>query len=593
MPTLKPETIKLMLLLSDPKHEKPIQFTRSMLYTPNEKPSTTKLSELPYFIKNRRYPEAILLQMPHNKRMNFFFNLNFFKEVMYGIPQTDNDKVDEIRKIIKYNIELLIKLLFPTYFPAINNHTNSFDKYIQNNPYSFDIDIPGAIKSLVPGFMQEASVYTHLFTYLKIEGSIYTITKTIWLNDFINHPVYHEFLEYYKDFKEWKAEKNKMIESEIEESKTKFNDEATQYLTNLNNINDEYKKIYEKVINIKTGIGNKSGTESERSYIRFWEDFNELYKTVFDLNGGYIKPTSPSTFANYTSNNSNNDNDNNKPKYDPNKAYELDKIIKKMSSSISFPDKPKRELFKVLKFAVDINNLENVKNKYFGEEINIRIENNEEYERELKNEFTEQKYKKYFEFVKKLRELDKPVRESTNKDLQKMIYNYIKSIKSTLNQLDFTTFLDNTDADLKNKELYNVEISTSENNDNTTGKYEIYLQIDVIGGELNNTNLNQIKCSYIGEKLGQDYKKMKNKVKSREIEKKHLFFDIKTDGPESSNKKNEEELKVFKENEKKTQMAENKPADALLGGKRKTRKYIRNKHKYKKRSKHTRKCISL
>ena len=176
-----------------------------------------------------------------------------------------------------------------------------------------------------------------------------------------------------------------------------------------------------------------------------------------------------------------------------------------------------------------------------------------------------------------------------------MIYNYIKSIQSTD---DFTSFLNELVDEkpiLKNNGLCDVEISTSENNDNTTGKYEIYLQMDVIGGELNNTNLNQIKCSYMGEKLGQDYKKMKNKVKSREIEKKHLFFDIKTDGPESSNKKNEEELKVFKENEKKTKMAENKPVAALLGGKRKTRKYIRNnlKYKYKKRSRHTRKYVNL
>lgn len=583
MTTLKPEKIKLMLLLSDPKHEKPIQFTRSMLYTPNEKPSTTKLSELPYFIKNRRYPADILLKMPHNKRINFFFNLNFFKEVMYSTTQITEP--NDISKIIKDNIELLIKLLFPTYFPAINNHTNSFDKYIQNNTYSFDIDIPGAIKSLVPGFMQEASVYTHLFTYLKIEGSIYTITKTIWLNDFINHPVYHEFLEYYKDFKEWKTEKTESIVDEMDESKTKFNTEATQYLTKLTEINTEYTKIFEKVINIKTAISTKSGAESERLYIRFWEDFNELYKKVFDLDGGYTK-LSP-TFDNYISKTT--------PTYDPIKAYELDQILKKMSSSISFPDKPKRELFKVLKIAVDITNLETIKTKYFGSEINIRIENNEEYERELKNEFTEQKYKKYFEFVKKLRELDKPVRESTNIKLQKMIYNYIKSIHSTD---DFTSFLNELVDEkpiLKNNGLCDVEISTSENNDNTTGKYEIYLQMDVIGGELNNTNLNQIKCSYMGEKLGQDYKKMKNKVKSREIEKKHLFFDIKTDGPDSSNKKNEEELKVFKENEKKTKMAENKPVAALLGGKRKTRKYIRNnlKYKYKKRSRHTRKYVNL
>ena len=56
------------------------------------------------------------------------------------------------------------------------------------------------------------------FSYLKIDGQEYTITRTIWLNDVMNHPVYSDVIKAYHLFEIWKENKR-----EIQDVKEKWN----------------------------------------------------------------------------------------------------------------------------------------------------------------------------------------------------------------------------------------------------------------------------------------------------------------------------------------------------------------------------------
>jgi hypothetical protein len=56
------------------------------------------------------------------------------------------------------------------------------------------------------------------WSYLKIGGQEYTITRTIWLNDVMNHPVYSDVIKTYHLFEIWKENKK-----EIQDIKEKWN----------------------------------------------------------------------------------------------------------------------------------------------------------------------------------------------------------------------------------------------------------------------------------------------------------------------------------------------------------------------------------
>lgn len=96
-------------------------------------------------------------------------------------------KDDNIRK----NILTMLKALFPSSFPVINDIGNSLD-----------IVFDGSVKFKDVRFNPVAYLmnsYTK-YSYLKIGSEVYTITNVTWLNDFLNQPRYRELLEKYEKF---------------------------------------------------------------------------------------------------------------------------------------------------------------------------------------------------------------------------------------------------------------------------------------------------------------------------------------------------------------------------------------------------------
>ena len=231
-----------------------------------ENKDNTKLTELPYFTTDIEYPISRLRRMDYQERVKFFFNQTYFtdilrpyyqpkqtekknddnankeevkevKEVKVKVKKNEDDDEDdddesyapsddeddedddeddeddddlvpeddvvhedgvqyvqsdkyysERERITRKNIKTMLEILLPTKFPVINDIQSSYE-YIQNQfstrPFWFN------------------PFQTHYFSYLNINGKVYTVKKTVWLNDILNHPVYQKILIEYRKLKKW------------------------------------------------------------------------------------------------------------------------------------------------------------------------------------------------------------------------------------------------------------------------------------------------------------------------------------------------------------------------------------------------------
>ncbi len=221
--------IKIMIRTNIPNGEDFIELNKNMLVVSD----TSKLSEYPFFSEKFKYPIQILNTYTYEQKVDFFFNEQTFKKLIYanknviecytnscdicddtvckkdkndvnGEDDNDDDDdneldtgIDEIN-IMKCNIETMIGMLFPTKFPAISENINSFCHYIKKEEPNFLV-VKGSLDGLtsfIPSLNSE-------YSYLNIAGSIHTVTKTIWLNDFLNHPKYNKLIKEFIKMKSW------------------------------------------------------------------------------------------------------------------------------------------------------------------------------------------------------------------------------------------------------------------------------------------------------------------------------------------------------------------------------------------------------
>lgn len=157
------------------------------------------LNKYPFFTYDVEYPILILKKYNYDQKIEFFFKKDTFKNLLTQellkqnktpILETDitdkelEKKASNKKDIINKNILTMLSLLFPTKYPQNNNTGNSYD--IVLNKYS--------------NFMNVSGFFNSDFTYFKfpeIKNKIFTVSKTIWINDFLNHPEYKVLLNNY------------------------------------------------------------------------------------------------------------------------------------------------------------------------------------------------------------------------------------------------------------------------------------------------------------------------------------------------------------------------------------------------------------
>jgi hypothetical protein len=61
-----------------------------------------------------------------------------------------------------------------------------------------------------------------LFSYLKVDSKIYTISRVIWLNDLLNHPVYRKFIDNFINYSLWIERERDRMEILLDSKKKKL-----------------------------------------------------------------------------------------------------------------------------------------------------------------------------------------------------------------------------------------------------------------------------------------------------------------------------------------------------------------------------------
>lgn len=557
--------IKLMMDISDPdKQGTPIPFTKSMLHHPTLKDiNMSRFSEYPYITGNVKYDDGYLKRQPYNRRVQFFFDKNKFKKWLNeyhngnAVEETD-ENIDAINDNLKNNVDIMMKLLFPTVYPVVENYQNSFDtKIVREFSSMFNVTAKGAIPFGLSGLVPSLSVF---YSYLKIDGKVYTITKIIWLNDMINHPVYKDLLNKYKEFKKWLKKTKAKNAKDIKERKTKiFNAIVKQQGTGQTNL--KLVKIIKNLLSVMD-LKPYDKNAQDLSLTAIFDDNNtntsmrfllgkKIILAICDLY--QINTSDAYTLSGQvTSNAANIDDTITKIRqlYD---LYKKQNVDRYNSRILSIPTELETMINQLNESTEKIRIIEVIDEKYFeGDGDNININLNFEDDAEDVKRLFQSEYKKYTEFVDEIRKLIKPNLESSNAKLQELLYKYTQGTSN-----DFTAILDGVNKAVSSSDsttislppdiLY-IGLNTTETTSKESPKYTAYFNVDVIKGELNDANKSKVKCSFEGEYIGEMYQKLAHStgISRWEVDAKRLFFDIEKDGHDAKKKIMEEEIKSVK-----------------------------------------------
>ena len=182
------------------------------------------------------YPINELIILPFKQMVKILFNPDKFTKKMSKwvsnleqepIPEEENKTMffsEQTQRIIdweKKNVQILLHLLFPTYFFGSIEYKTSMHYWNPKEKFhSFPIE--------------------RTFSYLKYNGKIYTVTNCVWMNDILNNTYYKPFVDGFKFYYLWINSIQKILKKRIEQIKRSHEiDQATKSrndiaLTNIN-----------------------------------------------------------------------------------------------------------------------------------------------------------------------------------------------------------------------------------------------------------------------------------------------------------------------------------------------------------------------
>jgi len=575
--------IKIMLDTNIPE-KGPVPFTKSMLYNPALK-SMSGFNEYPYFTMDIVFPEYSLNQLPYEKQVAFFFDKSQMERMLRKYVKTSDltkqvqkdrldfpvdqrppvsdktntdigisdskkgslqdergKKLEQAERATK-NVMILLRILFPTKYPVMHNIMSSFVSVITKQP-EFNIKLTDFLPAFLKKKMFEGLA---TYSYLKIDGKIYTVSQVVWLNDIYNHKEYGQLVEKFDKLKKWKAKEIEKLKDEIARKHTKFNKQYTTYvadikpdeLSNLKKL-DEFNR-------------SSSGTMPNRELQTIFTEFDNLIDKIID-SINKLK----TALTDYTPSTDNNEKISNISKqlatyyssiseskyrqyFTPSNKTVLDKFVSSLGRDI--------DDILVLEYILDI---------YLDRPgLNLDFEKDEpKYRDKLK-----EKYKTYTDFSENIKKYRAPQRESSNPFLQNTIDDFLDNsevIKGMFNfimnpynlgknpvkeELKKSKYRNDSDDIVKDKKRLKDEqgsfykrmdtgVTLLTSATESEPFFEIYVQMNVIGGELNDDNRSLVDCMYKGESLGSRLELLLNQSLYSPwiVSSSRIFFDI-TEGP--------------------------------------------------------------
>lgn len=464
-----------------------VDFKRSMLVpldSPDEETEKIALDDYPKFTVDIEYPLDILRKLPYNERINFFFNSSKFVEILTPYlnktdANNDDDDTDTYHKVLekrtRRNIMTMMEILFPTKFPVINDIQTSHN-YLQDTqttrPFWFN------------------PFQKHYFSYLTINNNKYTIKKTVWLNDILNHPHYRKIITEYIKFKKWVDEQMY--------STNKYKNPDDQKKEYENKIQNSFDKLKTEVLRLDN---DTNPDKRDRTY-----DFTILYKLV---NTDYNKEELQefiNTPENWVVSNSDKQIYNNQ---NPKPSREKLKII---HSDI-------QEIFKEL---IELNEKIKKATNYFKKTITVS---------QTEPAIVIRKFATLMSGYKS------PLRETSNIELQNLINGLHKEDNIATEFYEFMEalyrkYIKNENVKYDNLlELSNVGISYINIGETNKPTREVYLMFDLIDGEITDDNVNSIYCPFIGQHLGNQLEYLiqesKNTGNKWAVDKNRKMFSLK------------------------------------------------------------------
>lgn len=513
----RPLPIKINMNTNIPGKEM-IVFNRSVVHVPE---SETKLEfafeDYPFFTPAMKYPQGYLFSAPYNDRLKFFFNKTEFNKILNQYnpsfvnqteinkkleflsemnkltnpgetngTQTKNDaqisridnKIIDLDNYVKYtmnndtvehNIFTMLFSLFPISYPIRKNIQSSYQMKIKKtNSLNFNLSDLNPLR-----IFGSSSSTEPLFSYLEIDGTVYTVTELIWVNDIYNHSQYGKIYKNFVDLNIWRNVQKGLIDKEIMDKQKSFMIKyKNDFLQNFDNI----KKIIDDNMNNSDISNNRFYIDKNpsKNYKNINENLDLLKKEFVSEN------KNPEVLYNIFQNiKSNIENENVKRTMTSQLKNIYEYQIKKMMKEIDIM----YDLYYVYKnyFASDTIDF------YFAEDEIISKSN------DLKNRF-----KKYTDFIDSVKQFDTKSTSSTNKFLQELIQMFLNKIDENDH---FVKLLNPLYLQMKVqpfeyfKDYLNTGVSF------VNGEYAIEIRIDLIKGEINPSNKSNIHCSYMGEKM--------------------------------------------------------------------------------------------
>ena len=476
----------------------PTRLTLDLLNAPEIK-KTSSLSQVPYFTREIKYPYNVLYNIAfsengYSKIVRFFFDKIKFRQVLKSYSKHTSNNQAQYDDNIKYNIKLMITLLFPTEWPSKYNYTTSYDQFILKKGPEL------SWKNYVNKFK-----YTDIksnFTYITLNGSKYTIIKSIWLNDLYNHPDYFQLIEEYNKYSLWTENAEELINKQI----ISFIKLLQKKYIPSGKFEDKKSIFYDENIQKLTAQKGEIEPEIKRPGVQRNFDLEQNFKDLSLL----LELLNDEERKNLINN------------LNANSIFLYNEYIQNILKIINDISSKNVARIKIENITVNINNLSKDIKKIFllqkvlrdyiePKNINIYIENEDpDIIQLLKTD-----YYQYMKFIEQIKKLLPPINQSSNENLQNAIKNFSENNdgENVTNGISFKTVLDElyslkipSKTDLLYTGLNNININKEDD-----AKYEIYISLDLLEGEYNDETIKPIKCNYSGLYLG---KKLENWLNS-------------------------------------------------------------------------------
>jgi len=513
-----PQQISIMLI--SPLKETPIPLTLDNIYHPTLK-NKTGMSQTPYITSVVEYPIELINKLTsqgYNKVISFFFNQSKFDDSLraYNHPPSASSP----NEILEYNVMVMLKALFPTYYPSINNISTSYNEYI--------LKVGKNLSSNVARLFALHSFFgKNQLSYIIVDNKKYTITKTVLLNDLLNNPVYKNVIDKYTTYSLWSDTESVKIDKELQNGIIKLiykfdeDDKGKKGSLTISTYKDRFTKIDPTAEISTASIKRKETIYTINTYIdQMILSINEIYKNYGNEKLKEELSKGPDNISEFI-------RSFNQSLRDIQDLYKLILELKLMTkTTLEFSN----NLDKLIKESTELNMLRTIKNEYIGpKNINVKLD---EKNQDLTN-LLRTKYKTYTDFMEVINTIIAPSRESTNAILQESINNYSQNQNTGVrfnHIMDFVSekymfkSIQPTTDDIDLKNYMNIGINRINMNEQSKPQYEIYVSMNLIENEYNIDTINGLKCIYDGFSLGKELENLMDKVNPHVVQLHSLFL---------------------------------------------------------------------